>query len=211
MSRAAEIASRLAEARDTGALDAFEQLGCAAILLDFLGRTQRMNQRARKYLGKAVIVTDGQLATAHKDSNAAFQQLIADLLQPAPSVSGAPILAHLPRPDARPLIAYGMPISRSAQEIFHHSRAILVMVDPDENQSPPEIVLRHGFKLTPAECRLTLALGEGATVSEFAARQGISVGTARIQLKAVMAKMATRRQSELVALLARLSRAHANG
>lgn len=208
--RAGEIAGRMGEAKGAGMLETFEQLGCAAILLDFTGRAQRMNQRARRYVGQAIQMFHGQLVTAHRDANAAFQSLIGDILQPTASSLQPPVLAPVPRPDGRPLIAYGMPVSRSAADIFHHSKALLVLIDPDENHSPNELVLRHGFKLTPAECRLTLALGEGATVSEFAARQGITVGTARIQLKAVMAKTATRRQSELVALLARLSRAHAN-
>jgi len=209
MRRAAEIASRLGESRSAGMLDAFEELGCAAILLDFTGRVQRLNKRARRHLGQDIHMLHGQLSTAHKQANHAFQQLIADLLQPPSPVASAPVLANVPRQNGRPLFAYGMPVARSAQEIFQHSKAILVLVDPDEHLNPPEMVLRHGFNLTPAESRLALALGEGDTVNEFALRQGVSVGTARIQLKAVMAKTSTRRQSELVALLGRLSRANA--
>lgn len=209
MRRAAEIASRLGEAKNAGMLDAFEELGCAAILLDFGGRVQHMNKRARRHLGQDLTLQHGRLATAHSHANQAFQRLIADLLIPPSPEQNAPVLANVPRRNGRPLFAYGMPVARSAQEIFHHSKAILVLVDPDEHQSPPEMVLRHGFNLTPAESRLALALGGGDTLNEFAERQGVSVGTARVQLKAVMAKTSTRRQSELVALLGRLSRANA--
>ena len=209
MRRAAEIASRLGEAKNAGMLDAFEELGCAAILLDFGGRVQHMNKQARRHLGQDIHLLHGQLSTANKQANHAFQQLIADLLRPPSPEANAPILANVPRQNGRPLFAYGMPVARSAQEIFQHSKAILILVDPDEQSSPPEIVLRHGFNLTPAESRLALALGEGDTLHEFALRQGVSVGTVRIQLKAVMAKTSTRRQSELVALLGRLSRANA--
>lgn len=209
MRRAAEIASRLGEAKNAGMLDAFEELGCAAILLDFAGQVQHMNKQARRHLGQDLHLLHGQLSTAHKQSNHAFQQLIADLLRPPSPAANAPVLANVPRQSGRPLFAYGMPVARSAQEIFQHSKAILVLVDPDEHLTPPEMVLRHGFNLTPAESRLALALGEGETLNEFALRQGVSVGTARIQLKAVMAKTSTRRQSELVALLGRLSRSNA--
>ena len=209
MCRAAEIASRLGEAKNAGMLDAFEELGCAAILLDFAGQVQHMNKRARRHLGQDIHLLHGHLSTAHKQANHAFQQLIADLLRPPSPAANAPVLANVPRQNGRPLFAYGMPVARSVQEIFQHSKAILVLVDPDEQLSPPEMVLRHGFNLTPAESRLALALGEGDTLHEFALRQGVSVGTARIQLKAVMAKTSTRRQSELVALLGRLSRTNA--
>ena len=208
MRRAAEIATRLGDAKSVGMLDAFEELGCAAILLDAAGRVQRMNKRARGHLGQDIHMAHGQLSTAHKQANHAFQRLIADLLASPSPLANVPVLAHVPRQNGRPLFAYGMPVARSAQEIFQHGKAILILVDPDEQLNPPEIVLRHGFNLTPAEIRLALALGEGDTVNEFALRQGVSVGTARIQLKAVMAKTSTRRQSELVALLGRLSRAN---
>jgi len=54
------------------------------------------------------------------------------------------------------------------------------------------------FALSPAESRLTVALCQGQTVNEYAAAHGVSVGTARFQLKQVLAKTQAPRQSELV-------------
>lgn len=54
------------------------------------------------------------------------------------------------------------------------------------------------FSLTPAEARLAGAIAAGETLADFAGRRGISVGTARIQLKQVLAKTASGRQAELV-------------
>jgi DNA-binding CsgD family transcriptional regulator len=54
------------------------------------------------------------------------------------------------------------------------------------------------FSLSPAESRLTVALCQGQTVNDYAAATGVSVGTARFQLKQVLAKTKTPRQSELV-------------
>lgn len=54
------------------------------------------------------------------------------------------------------------------------------------------------FGLTPAEAHLAAALGAGSSVADHAAERGITVGTARIQLKQVLAKTAAGRQSELV-------------
>ena len=54
------------------------------------------------------------------------------------------------------------------------------------------------FSLTPAEARLAGAIAAGETLTDFAERRGISVGTARIQLKQVLAKTASGRQAELV-------------
>lgn len=57
------------------------------------------------------------------------------------------------------------------------------------------------FGLTPAEARLALALCQGASVADYAKTRGISVGTARGQLKQAMAKTNSRRQGELIGKL----------
>jgi DNA-binding CsgD family transcriptional regulator len=60
------------------------------------------------------------------------------------------------------------------------------------------------FGLTSAEAKLASIIAEGVNPEQAAEELGISRETARNQLKAVFAKTATHRQSELVALLARL-------
>ncbi len=54
------------------------------------------------------------------------------------------------------------------------------------------------FALSPAESRLTIALCQGHTVNDYAAAHGVSVGTARFQLKQVLAKTQAPRQSDLI-------------
>jgi len=54
------------------------------------------------------------------------------------------------------------------------------------------------FSLTPAEARLAAALGSGTQLADFATARGISLGTARVQLKQVLAKTASGRQAELI-------------
>ncbi|NVK75939.1 MAG: hypothetical protein HWE24_20885 [Oceanospirillaceae bacterium] len=57
------------------------------------------------------------------------------------------------------------------------------------------------FGLTPAEVKLASALANGFTLTEYASDKGISVGTARIQLKSIFSKMGVTRQPELVKAL----------
>ena len=54
------------------------------------------------------------------------------------------------------------------------------------------------FELTPAEAHIAVAIAEGLTLTEYAERKGVSIGTARIQLKSVFSKMSIGRQSDLV-------------
>ncbi len=58
---------------------------------------------------------------------------------------------------------------------------------------------RHG--LTDAECRLALALAEGASVEDAASNGGVSPHTIRAQLRSIFAKTGVNRQSALAALV----------
>lgn len=64
------------------------------------------------------------------------------------------------------------------------------------------------YKITPAEARLAARLAALRSVEEAADDLGISVSTARTQLKTVFGKTGTRSQSELLMLLATGAQAH---
>jgi len=63
--------------------------------------------------------------------------------------------------------------------------------------------LKSAFGLTASEILLTLRLFAGDTLREAAQTLGISYETARTKLKFIFQKTRTRRQTELVLLLAR--------
>jgi DNA-binding CsgD family transcriptional regulator len=66
-------------------------------------------------------------------------------------------------------------------------------------------ILTNCYALTTAELRLAIQLFEGWTLVDAAARNSVSLETVRAQLKAVFNKTDTRRQSELILLLSRLT------
>lgn len=74
----------------------------------------------------------------------------------------------------------------------------LFLAEPEAALALDLEVLTDLFGLTPAEAALAAAIGAGATLTNHADARGITVGTARIQLKQVLAKTASGRQSELV-------------
>ena len=66
-------------------------------------------------------------------------------------------------------------------------------------------VVQKGLGLTPAEARLAIRLKDGLSISEAAEALGISVNTARNQLRSIFQKIGVNRQSELVRSLTQLS------
>lgn len=72
---------------------------------------------------------------------------------------------------------------------------------PDQSKSRELLLAR--FRLTPAEARVAAGLAQGMKLSAIAEHYGISVQTARSQLKSVFDKTGTHSQVQLVALLVR--------
>lgn len=69
---------------------------------------------------------------------------------------------------------------------------------------PGERMLSVLFGLSPAEARLARGLLMGRTPEEHAQHASVRIATVRTQLHSIYSKTATRRQAELVALLARV-------
>lgn len=75
------------------------------------------------------------------------------------------------------------------------------LLDPMRPVSLDASLLRDSYGLTPAECRLAAQFVNGLDTSAISERLGISVHTARTQLKSIMAKTAAPRQADLMRLL----------
>ena len=91
---------------------------------------------------------------------------------------------------------------REARDVFSGVAAIIVATNVQAPRVPFADLLGGLFDLTPAESRLARAIAGGATVQDYARGAAISVETVRTQLKAIMVKTGTHRQSDLVRLLA---------
>jgi DNA-binding CsgD family transcriptional regulator len=79
---------------------------------------------------------------------------------------------------------------------------VVVFMMRGEDHSPPSgTMLRAAFGLSPGEAELALSLATGERLREVADRRGISIETARTQLKQIFLKTNTRRQSDLISLL----------
>ncbi len=77
----------------------------------------------------------------------------------------------------------------------------LFLGDPDRPLSLDDTVLTQCYELSPAEAKLAIALLQGQTQSDYAELRGISNNTVKTQLKQVLAKTGTHRQTELIQML----------
>jgi len=84
-------------------------------------------------------------------------------------------------------------------------RAIAFLADPARQAQPEASLLSELYGLTPAECRLALAVCAAESLATVAERLGVSENTAKSQLQSIYEKTGTHRQAQLVKLLLSLA------
>jgi DNA-binding CsgD family transcriptional regulator len=188
------------------ALDAFERIGIATLVVSGKGRIVYANSQAETLLraGDAIRVRDGRLAIADRASSGRLASLIgeaADTDMVRGKMPGGGV--SIPRGDRLPLTVLVAPF-RPAQSCQGSAcpAAILFVRDPGQSTLSSS-VLQGLFGLTPAEAVIACALADGMSVDNIAATHGVSLNTARTHVRNALAKTGTRRQAELVALLLR--------
>jgi DNA-binding CsgD family transcriptional regulator len=188
----------------SSAIDALNAVRQPAVAIDRLGAVIDVNACAEALFDDQIRVKDRRLHVYDADARRMIESLLDRLraasdLMPLPN---DPIIVR--RRDSRPVILRMLPIPGAARTPFLGARALFTLTAIAPRPGPPATLLASAFGLTPAEARLAAIIAEGRNPEHAAEELQISRATARNQLKVIFAKTATRRQSELVALLSRL-------
>jgi DNA-binding CsgD family transcriptional regulator len=208
LGHAYRIHCRLVDARhEQHALrEVMDRLPSGVILLDKDSRALLTNRSADQILALAdgIALDRGRPRLADAQQDRAFQELLEEAVRTR-ALRGKSYgkTMSVVRPSGRrsyasmvgPLLA--PPPGTSLREAV----AILFIADPDGSQISTTEVLEGLYDLTPAEAELLRLLAEGNSLEEVAERRGVTMNTARSQLKQVFAKTDTRRQGELVRLV----------
>ncbi|MER8475990.1 helix-turn-helix transcriptional regulator [Mesorhizobium sp. M1163] len=201
---AAAVARAIGFGRVDAALDAFSATETPAIMLDRSGNVLLSNASAERLLGRGLQITRRRLVSFDRTATEALDRSLKALLcSPDTAATMPPV--PLPRLEGRPLLAHPLRLPKVSYNALAPCQAIVVLIDPDARPPPAEAVLQSCFGLTTSEARLARKICSGHGVETAADELGVSYETARNQLKSVFAKTDTHRQSELVALLTRLS------
>jgi DNA-binding CsgD family transcriptional regulator len=153
--------------------------------------------------GSSLILRNGTLIATDAQSREALRAIFLKAASPSYAPSNVtPVHAlSLPRTDGR------QPLQLLATSLPHLRRGrsgadILVLVtDPERSSSFPDSVLRALYGLMPAETEVANGLLMGYSLEEIASLRRVTLGTVRIQMKSLLSKTGTSRQSELVRLL----------
>jgi DNA-binding CsgD family transcriptional regulator len=97
---------------------------------------------------------------------------------------------------------FGMPLSGSSQLKSEAAEKLALILISEADQSTGEGLPESGFCFTAAERSLAEALCRGCSLKDYTNAKGVKITTVRSRLQSLFLKTGTRRQSELVALLA---------
>lgn len=191
--QAVELTGTMREARGQVRYlqQAMNSLRLGLVICEADGSSCWSNEAAEQLLARRTVLSlnhDRQLTTSSVRETQALREAIAAAAQNVSS-SGDPHVFVLRGngQDAVQVRCHGM-----------EGRALLMLRDPNSDSTLAPELLRQLFGLSPAESRLAAALCVGSTLDEYAERAGVAIGTARYQLKQVMAKTDVSKQSQLV-------------
>lgn len=179
-----------------------DAMSCAGYLLDGSGRVLKANRGGMRLLEREFGLRQGRLMAPDRCADRALQGTIRTM--PGSATITRTSAATLSLDNGLPLIVRSVPISlRPGME--SPAKALIIVVDPKECPPITRNAFREMFGLTDAEIHIAAGLMCGYSPEQIANHQKKGIGTVRQQLKSIYAKTQTKRQSELVALLTRLS------
>ena len=190
--------------------DSLDELASSVLIVDATGRIIHANASAHRLIAEADVLraTNGRIAAFDPQGSRKLLDVIAAAQAGDVAVGKNGVaLPLLARSDER-YIAHILPLTsgarRKAGVSYSATAAVFIRKAALDLPSPPEALARQ-FNLTPAELRVLFAVIEIGGVPEVAPVLGISEQTVKTHLHRIFAKTATKRQADLVRLVASYS------
>ncbi|MEP7246970.1 MAG: hypothetical protein ABI885_25255 [Gammaproteobacteria bacterium] len=182
---------------------AFDQLRCAVALSTPEGSIRWANRAAQQIFARRdrLWLQEAQLKAPCAQETTTLRRLIAQVAAEQPGEIAERFAVLGGRAHGSPLQIMLQPVLADGGRRLDGRNGRLVLLILSEPCAPPELpaeALVELFGLSNTEARLAAALCRGATLSEYASVRGVTIGTARFQLKQVLAKTRSPRQGSLI-------------
>jgi DNA-binding CsgD family transcriptional regulator len=175
-----------------------DQIDLPCLLLDARGRILVANVPATTLLADGTLIggaVDQRLRLINPSADGALMRFLAEL----PAAERAEIPLGTPGRGGALSISLRPANSSAASGSLPLAVAVIGAGGHDRLAAA-----RRRFNLSEAETQVVGAIASGQSVSEFARRRGVSVNTARNQLRSAMLKAGVSRQVQLAPLLDQL-------
>lgn len=146
-----------------------------------------------------ITVNENRLTIKNSDHNRRLKELIASVIE-KPIAEVASNFIRI-RTGSEITEIEVLPATVPTGALVGANALALVMVRSKGLNPDVSTTLKAEHGLTDAECRLAVALADGASVDDIAKHAGTSLHTVRTQLRSVFSKTGVNRQSALAALI----------
>ncbi|MEJ1934121.1 hypothetical protein WDZ92_28320, partial [Nostoc sp. NIES-2111] len=201
LARSLQIADRMTAGLNGAALDQaiLHSLAVGVVLVDRECRIVQANAVAERLLRNLrwFSVRQGNVQPVHPGDRDEFARRVAAAAGAGDGLgTGGPM--RLRDPVERELALLVAPFRIPLKGRQEARLAAIVFSDPDARSTPARSDIARVLGLSPAEAELVSMLAEGATLVEAARGIGISINTAKTQLKSVFQKTGARRQADVI-------------
>ncbi len=200
--RACQLSTRFGCERARVTTMTLDQIGLPAAVLSASGRVLTMNARLQE---REEVLPPGQhggLLFKSLINSKLLQDAIDNVVGGRCAAQTMPVRSYS---DHRPQIAHIMRLERHLGDVFGSSAVLLILVHVGARAVPDDGLLNMLFDLTPAEARLLQALAGGLRLQSYAESVGVQTSTVRTQLTSIFNKTGTKRQAELLSIVASLA------
>jgi DNA-binding CsgD family transcriptional regulator/PAS domain-containing protein len=184
--------------------DTVDGLGAGLFVVDGTTRILHTNAAARRLLAAEDVLSShgGRLVACDPQANRSLRLALTTTDGP---IDVMPDPLPLIAPDGTRRVGHVRPLKPVARSYGNGPQealaAVLVYKAGMECPRPPDIIARS-YNLTPTELRVLLAIVEIGGAPEVAAKLGIAPSTVRTHVGRLFEKTGTKRQAELVRLVA---------
>jgi DNA-binding CsgD family transcriptional regulator len=190
--------------------DSLDELASGMVIVDSTGRIIHANISAHRMIAEAKVLraTNGRIAAINLQGTRSLLNVFTAAQTGDVAVGKNGIAIPLAARTGERYVAHVLPLTsgarRKAGVSYSATAAMFIRKAALDLPSPPEAVATQ-FKLTPAEVRVLFAIVEIGGVPEVAPVLGISEQTVKSHLHRIYEKTATKRQADLVKLIASYS------
>jgi DNA-binding CsgD family transcriptional regulator len=187
--------------------DTFDGLSAAMFLVDADGRVVHANAAGEAMLRQSLVlsVASGKLAASDAVALRALNEMVAAAKGGDAAAGSRGIAVPLTARDGERYVVHALPLASAERGRAGGGcaavAALFVQKAALQLRSLPEVVAKT-FNLTPTELRVLLAIVETGGVPETAEALGIGQATVKTHLHRLFGKTDTRRQADLVKLMA---------
>jgi DNA-binding CsgD family transcriptional regulator len=187
-----------------------DELKAAVFLLDGTGNITHTNESGKNILDHKdfLRIEQGRLVATDPILNRVLREaVLASILGDGATRSESIALPFVTR-DGERFVGHLLPLTsgrRRATGIAYEATAVLFVSRASLDSTAASDIIRKIFKLTPAEARVLLTVVELGGVSETARNLDVAESTVKTHLGRIFTKTDTKRQADLVKLIAAFS------